>query len=161
VYFGLDNNSRVDGYIATGLPLKLASTTRSKAALARALNPILPKFVMASGLEVAALSRDPEVVRAYVEDPLVHDRVSIRLGMFLLDGAERALAEAESWQQPLLVMHGAEDRICIVDEAERFAEMVNGKATFKRWDGMYHEIHNEPGKEDVIRTMADWILARC
>ena len=160
IYFGLNNGEGVNGFIATGLPLKLASTTKFKALLAKALNPVLPKLVMASGLEVAALSRDPGVVKAYAEDPLVHDRISIRLGMFLLEGAELALAGAGGWKQPLLVMHGGADRICDADAAERFADMTGGKTTFKKWDGFYHEIHNEPGKEEVIQTMADWMLAR-
>lgn len=157
IFYGLKNENNVRGTIATGLPLDLISTNKIKILFAKMVNPLIPKLTLTNGLDVYTLSRDLDVVKAYMDDPLVHDKASIRLGMFLLEGAEQILKDAPSWNRPLLLMHGSEDKICGIDATERFAQTISGEITFKRWEGLFHEIHNEPEKDEVIQTMVDWI----
>jgi alpha-beta hydrolase superfamily lysophospholipase len=160
LYYGLMVKNELKGIIATSPPLDLSSTSKTTKTMAKIMNPILPGLTMANGLDVNALSRDPAVVEAYKSDPLVHDKVSVRLGMFMFAGAEEVLAAAKDWHSPLLLMHGTEDRICGIKGSEAFFEAVEGDVTFKRWEGLYHETHNEPEKAEVIQAMVDWIKNR-
>ena len=114
---------------------------------------------MPNGLELAAISRDPAVVEAYQKDPLVHDRLSARLGMELLETGEWAIAHAGEFPVPLLLMHGTADRLTSYEASREFA----GKApncTLKLWDGLYHETHNEPAKDAVIAYLVAWVNGR-
>ena len=156
--YGLQEEKiKVKGTIATGTSLDLQETSKIKILLARIMSPLIPKFTLSNGLDVNALSRDVQVVKAYVEDPLVHDRVSARLGMFFISGAEQILKQASAWHSPLLIMHGSEDRLSGIRGTELFVEKASGGVTYKRWEHLYHEIHNEPEKAEVIQTMVDWI----
>jgi alpha-beta hydrolase superfamily lysophospholipase len=110
-----------------------------------------------NGLDVNGLSHDPEVVKKYVEDPLVHPMVSTRLGMFIIAGAQDVMANASKWKYPLLLMHGTEDRLALVNGSDQFVKLIHGDITYKRWEGLYHEIHNEPQKDEVFKMTLDWI----
>jgi alpha-beta hydrolase superfamily lysophospholipase len=61
---------------------------------------------------------------------------------------------------PLLLMHGGADGITSPQGSEDFAERITGDITFKKWDGLYHEIHNEPEKEEVMALIVSWINER-
>jgi alpha-beta hydrolase superfamily lysophospholipase len=130
-----------------------------KTTLGRLMINVWPAFSMHSGLEHAALSRDPAVVRGYAEDPLVHDRVSARLGIGSIDGGVWLLEHAAEFALPLLIFHGSHDRITTPDASREFASKVPGDCTFKLWDGLYHETHNEPQKTEVLAYMTQWIKA--
>jgi alpha-beta hydrolase superfamily lysophospholipase len=116
-----------------------------------------PKLAMPNGLERAALSRDPAVVRAYEADPLVHDKISARLGLDLLNSGEWALTHAAELPLPLLLMHGSGDRLTSPQASEEFARKAGKFCTLKIWNGLYHEIHNDPEKAEVVAFMAAWI----
>ena len=160
LYFGIKQSETLKGIIATSPPLDLSATPESKKKLAKFMNPLFPKLTMPNGLDVNALSRDPDVVQAYSDDPLVHDKISVRLGMFMIDGAETVFEKAASWHYPLLLMHGSSDQICGIKGSEAFVNKTKNGVTFKRWEGLYHETHNEPEKEQVIQAMVDWINAQ-
>lgn len=160
LYFGTTIQEDLKGIIATSPPLDLSNTPKSKITLAKIMNPILPKLTMPNGLDTNALSHDTAVVEAYKADPLVHDQISVRLGYFMITGAEKVLAAAPTWHYPLLIMHGTEDRLCGIKGTDALFETMQGDITYKRWEGLYHETHNEPEKEEVIEAMVDWIKAR-
>lgn len=157
LYFGLHNDLKVNGVIVTGPSLDISTTSKVKRLMAKLMAPLLPKLALASGLDVTALSRDPQVMKDYVADPLGHDRVSTRLGMFFIGGAQEVLAKAAEWKLPLLLMHGTEDRLALINGSEQFIAKAKGDITFKRYQGYYHELHNEPEKAEVLQTMVDWI----
>jgi alpha-beta hydrolase superfamily lysophospholipase len=77
--------------------------------------------------------------------------------MELFDSGKYALEHAADWALPLLLMHGSEDRISSCPASEEFAQIAGDIVTFKKWDGFYHEIHNDFGKEEVIAFMLDWL----
>jgi alpha-beta hydrolase superfamily lysophospholipase len=96
-------------------------------------------------------------VQAYKDDVLVHYMISAKLVMELFDSGKYALEHAADWALPLLLMHGSEDRISSCPASEEFAQIAGDIVTFKKWDGFYHEIHNDFGKEEVIAFMLDWL----
>ena len=125
-------------------------------AVGRLMNKLWPAFTMPNGLELAALSRDPAVIAAYQTDPLVHDRLSARLGIELLRTGEWAIAHAAEFPVPLLLMHGTADRLTSFEASQEFASQAPN-CTLKLWEALYHETHNEPEKEQVIGFVIDWL----
>jgi alpha-beta hydrolase superfamily lysophospholipase len=156
--YALRRRPSLAGVIATSPWLRLAlAPSPAKLALARATGHLLPTFTQSNGLNPADLSRDPEVVRAYESDPLVHGRISSRLAVSVLDAGEWALAHAAEFALPLLITHGSADRITSAEASREFARHVSGDSTFRLWEGFYHETHNEPEKAQVLGFMADWL----
>jgi alpha-beta hydrolase superfamily lysophospholipase len=156
--YALRRRPTLAGVVATGPALRLSfEPPPAKVALARLMNRLFPAFTQASGLEVDALSHDPEVVRAYRADPLVHDRISARLFLGFFEAGRWALAHANEFPVPLLLMHGGADRICSPDGSREFAAHVTGDCLLKIWDGLYHEVHNEPQKDEVLGVLIAWL----
>jgi alpha-beta hydrolase superfamily lysophospholipase len=143
--YGLRRKPDVRGVIATGPWLRLAFEPPAvQVTLGRLMNRIYPGFVQSSGLETAALSRNPDVVRAYETDPLVHDKVSARLFVSMYEAGLWALEHAGEWSLPLLLMHGTADRLTSAEASAEFARRAGSAVRLKLWDGWYHEVHNEP-----------------
>jgi alpha-beta hydrolase superfamily lysophospholipase len=146
------------GAIASGPWLRLAFEPPAyKVFLARSVGKLWPTLLQPSGLQPKDLSHDPAVVKAYVEDPLVHDRISA--GMFLeaYQAGLWALEHAADLGLPVLLMHGSEDRLTSAEASREFCQRAGGQCTFRLWEGMYHEVHNEVGKEEVYCTVLDWL----
>ncbi|MEP0805263.1 MAG: alpha/beta hydrolase [Chloroflexota bacterium] len=160
----LQNPEGVQGVIVTGAGLRSAlQEQKAKIALVKVLGSILPALSLKSELEVAGLSHDPAVVQAYVNDPLVHDKVSLGLGKAGLDAIEVCFARASAFKPPLLIMHGGADRITYPSGSEDFAKLAsqnNKDITLKIWEGLYHEIHNEPQQAEVFKVMIEWLDRR-
>lgn len=125
-------------------------------AMARFMNRIFPGLTQNNGLKTEDLSTDPEVGEAYEKDPLVHSKISVRLFVDSDDAAKWALEHAFELPTPLLLMHGKEDKITLPSGSEAFAQS-NPKVQLRLWDGLRHEIHNEPVKGDVMEEMVAFI----
>ena len=147
------------GAIVTGSVLRNAlQEQKGKINLARMLGAFFPRFSLPTGLDASQISKDEAVVRAYVNDPLVHNRMTLRTILSLLDAFPWTFTHARSFPDvPLLMMHGSEDLIAYPSGTQEFADLVPGEVTVKYWDGMRHEIHNEPGKEQVLAYMVSWL----
>jgi alpha-beta hydrolase superfamily lysophospholipase len=113
------------------------------------------------GLDPAGVSRDPEVVRAYVRDPLVHHgKLTARLIAELKKAMQATLARAPEVSLPLLIMHGGDDVLTSPAGSREFhAHAGSADKTLKIFPGLYHEIFNEPEKDAVLLDMADWLEA--
>ena len=149
---------KVDGVIATGPALRPAFEPPAwKITLGKIMYNLFPSLSMSNELDRQMLSRDPEVVNAYINDPLVHDRITARLGMDLLSSGLWALENASSFPVPLLLMHGEADGLTSAQASKEFAAKAGGICTLKVWDGLYHEIHNEPEKEQVFACLESWL----
>ena len=128
--------------------------------MAKVLGSLIPNTVLASGLDPKSLSHDEKVVQAYINDPLVHDKVSLGFGKAMLGVAGWTLAHANEFPLPLLLLHGKADVIAFPSSSIEFAAPLKEKCTLVLWDGAYHELHNEPEKNDVFKTMTIWMDAR-
>jgi alpha-beta hydrolase superfamily lysophospholipase len=117
----------------------------------------LPAFSQKSGLDTKVLSHDTEAVHAYENDPLVHDHISARMFISIYQSGQWALEHASEFSLPLLLMHGGADRLSSSKASREFADKINENCTFKIWDGFYHKILNELGKEKVLKFMIDWL----
>lgn len=131
-----------------------------KVILATVLGSLLPGVLIRSGLDPNLLSHDREVVKAYVGDALVHDRMSLGFGKIMLGINKWTLEHAGEFSLPLLLMHGKSDALAYPSSSIEFAAPLKDQCTLMLWDDMYHEIHNEPAKQDVFRAMIIWMDAR-
>ena len=159
--FCLRRKPNVAGVIATGAWLKLAFDPPAlQVTLAKTMSRIAPSFTQNSNLETAALSRDQKVVDAYNNDPLVHSKISARLFVSIYESGLWALDHAGEFSIPLLLMHGTADRITSSEASAEFAKRAGKIVTWHPWEGFYHEIHNEPEKAEVLKTMIGWLDAQ-
>ncbi len=127
--------------------------------LGKLLSVVLPAFGLTRQLS-DGVSRDPEVVKAYIHDPLVTypGKVTARLGAEIFNAMQRIRAEAGAIALPILLVQGSADRL--VDPAG--AQMLYEKAgspdkTLHVYKGLYHEIMNEPEREQVLEDIATWL----
>lgn len=158
INYALRRRPRLAGVIASGPWIRLAFDPPAfRLKLGRVMNSLWPTYTQASGLDAAALSRDPEVVRAYNSDPLVHRLFSARLFTSVFEAGIWALDHAAEFELPLLIMHGGSDRLTSPEASRLFAGRVPGPCAFKLWEGFFHEIHNEPEKEDVFNYLVAWL----
>jgi alpha-beta hydrolase superfamily lysophospholipase len=157
----LTDSTGIDGVIATSPWLRLAfPAPRLKVLAGRCLRSILPSLSLPSGLEQAALSHDPAVVAAYAADPLVHDRISFRLGIDLLEGGKRALEQAGDFRLPVLLMHGSADRLIDPQATQLFFDRAgSADKTVRLWSGLLHETHNEAEWQEVVALSTGWARA--
>ena len=159
--FCLRRKPDVVGVIATGPWLKLAFDAPAlQLMMAKTINQIAPGFTQNPNLKTAALSHDQKVVDAYNNDPLVHAKISVRLFVGMYKSGLWALDHAGEFSVPLLLMHGTADRITSCAASAEFAIRAGKIVTWHPWDSFYHEIHNEPEKAEVLKTMIGWLDAQ-
>ncbi|MFN2227208.1 MAG: lysophospholipase [Anaerolineae bacterium] len=129
--------------------------------VARVLSRVWPRFSLEAGLDVNALSRDPAVVQAYVDDPLVHGKASARLGTEISAAIDWTQAHAADMALPSLIIHGCSDHLCMSDASQAFYERITfaDKERYE-YEGHYHELFNDLDKEIVLADVEAWLQAR-
>jgi len=146
------------GVISTGAGLRTSLEEQTvKVAMARLLGTLMPSVAIPSGLDPKTISRSPEVVDAYVNDPLVHDKMSFGFGKIMLSVIPWTFEHAHKFSLPLLIMHGTDDKLGYPRGSEEFAGYVKKNCTLKLWDGLHHELHNEPEQGEVLAYIVDWM----
>jgi len=161
LHYGLKRNPDVKGVIAASSGLRNSiEQQKAKLMAVKALGTLLPNVALPTGLEAEAISRDAKVVQAYKADPLVHDKMSLGFGKTMLGVVAWTLEHAAEFPLPLLLLHGRQDRLAFPSGSIEVAEALKDKCTLKLWDDAHHELHNEPEKEEVFKTMTDWMDAR-
>lgn len=139
--------------ISDGIPL-------SKILMGKLLAVVLPKFGILP-INPTKVSRDPAVVQAYLDDPLIHKgQTSARLASELVNAMERVHEGAATIKLPMLILQGTEDAIVNPDGAQEFFDAVGSTdKTLKLYDGLYHEAFNEPEKDQVFADLEKWLAA--
>lgn len=125
------------------------------------LERVAPRLRFPSDLDTEAISRDPGVVKAYLEDPLVSRKVSARWYAEIVRAMGRAHAQASSLRIPLLLMQSGADRLVDPAAPARWAlSAPEGLVERVDWNGFYHEMFNEPEKQQVQARALDWLRQR-
>lgn len=135
--------------------------TMLKVRLAQLIVRLWPGFSQKTTILPSMLSHDPAVVLAHNEDPLVHYLMSARL-FFEFQAVNAALRQsAPKLPVPALVLHGTGDLISSPLGSERWAKAAPpGMAELKLYEGLYHEILNEPEGPRIAEELASWLAAR-
>jgi len=126
--------------------------------LLKVLGALAPNAAVGNGLKPEWISRDPAVVAAYVDDPLVHDRVAPKLVRFIVDGGAFVRAHAAQWRVPTLLIYAGSDRCVAPAGSAAFAaaapaDVVSAQA----FPALYHEIFNEPEQASVFAVLGAWL----
>jgi alpha-beta hydrolase superfamily lysophospholipase len=150
------------GVIVTSPGLRNALEEQTaKIVFAKIAGAILPRLSLSTGLDANGLSRNPEVARAYLEDPLVHDRATLRMAKETLAAIPYVFENAADFRYPLLLMHGMADRLAYARGSQEFAALaIQAEIDLKLWDGAYHELHNEPEQDQVFEYLIHWLQMR-
>jgi alpha-beta hydrolase superfamily lysophospholipase len=150
----------VDALVLSSPALDAGMNALQKALVA-VLPRLLPNLRVGNGLNPAFLSHDPDVVQAYQDDRLVHDRVSARLARFIAEAGPATLALAAAWTVPTLLLYAGEDRLVNPAGSRRFAELAPKQVVASScFENLYHEIFNEPGAAPVFATLRRWLELR-
>jgi acylglycerol lipase len=156
----LDHQAGLAGAVLSGPAVKAPNLSPIVLAVGRLMSRVLPR-VGVLGLEASGVSRDPAVVKAYVEDPLVFSgKTTARLGAETLDAMRRVQAGAGGITLPLLIVQGGADKLVDPAGAEQLYETAGSTdKTIKIYPELYHEVYNEPEHEQVLRDVELWIEA--
>jgi len=156
--FLIRNQPQVQAAIITSPYLKLAfEPPKWKVVLGKLTAGLVPTLTQPTGLDVNAISRDKKEVEKYVSDPFVHDKITSAFFVNVHFAGPYAIENASKIKIPLLIMHGLEDKLTSPDGTKEFMMNADKNTSVKYWKGLYHEIHNEPEKEEVLEYMINWI----
>jgi lysophospholipase len=143
----------ISPWLATAMPLPRWKSTASNL-LAR----VLPAAPFSSKLVPEHMSHDVAAVRAYREDPLIHDRITPRLFAEASREMGVAFQRADRIQGPLLLLLAGADRVVDTERSLLFARSLSGRdVTLNVYPGYYHEILHETGAAQVHRDIRDWL----
>jgi len=160
-YYLLDHQASFRGGILSAPFVKVSdSISQATITIGKILSVVTPRAGLVT-LDVGGISRDPEVVTAYVNDPLVfHGKTPVRLGAELLKAMLRVRAEAHRITLPLLILQGGEDRLIDPACGQLLYDKVGSKdKTIKLYEGLYHEVFNEPERARVLKDVETWLAA--
>lgn len=113
-------------------------------------------------IDASAISRDSQVVSDYENDPLVYrGKASAALVTAIFAAMNRVVANAGSIRLPLLIMHASEDRLTSVEGSKLLHAQVGSEdKKLVIYDGLYHEILNEPERMNVMGDILEWLNPR-
>jgi lysophospholipase len=122
------------------------------------LSRLAPRLLVDSGLDTQAICKDPQVVKAYQDDPLVSQKVSARWYSEITKSMSAAHKNAGSLSIPMLLMQSGADRLVDPAAPGRWATAAPpGRVELVVWDGLYHEMINEPEKDQVRSKILEWL----
>jgi alpha-beta hydrolase superfamily lysophospholipase len=122
---------------------------------------LAPDLCVRNGLDPRLISHDAAVVRAYQQDPLIHDRISGRLAHFIVEASTATRALATQWRVPTLLLYAGDDHLVSPAGSRNFAAAAPaGVVTSHCFEGAYHEIFNELEREPVFEQLKRWLDAR-
>lgn len=158
--YAMAHPTTIEGLVLTS-PVLATRTSAFQDFLLRILPDLVPDLRVGNGLDANFLSHDPEVVRAYKADALVHDRICARLARFIADGGPRVISHAPRWSVPTLLMYAGRDMLVDPRGSKEFeAAAPSSMVTTQRFDELYHEILNEADPEPVFSCLRHWLDAR-
>lgn len=124
----------------------------------RMLGKLDASYPLTLDLDPMELSHDPYTGKIHLDDPIKHDKLSMKLFHELMASSQWILENTWKMSYPLLIQHGNEDRITSWETSSDLAGRMKGKTTLKIWEGMRHELHHEKEKEVVLNFQLAWIL---
>jgi len=158
LFYLIQRRPKLNGAVITSPMLGGAiMDQKTKIVLTRILGSIIPAVGVPTGTDPEALARDKTVIEAYRNDPLVHEQGTMRMGKCMLETILLTFDRAHEIELPLLIMHGTEDRITYSSGSEKLSGLIPGECTLQLWRGLYHELHNEPEKDEVFELLKNWL----
>ncbi|MEV6769758.1 lysophospholipase [Nocardia sp. NPDC051030] len=159
-YLATRDPIEVTGIVLSAPAIVIEAGNAVQKALAPLISRLLPNLPVLK-LDSNLVSRDPDVVRDYDTDPLNHHGgVPARTATEMLHAGEFVTAHLDRLTAPLLVQQGTADGLASPKGADLLEKSAAPKdKTVLRYDGLYHEIYNEPEQDKVITDLVNWLEA--
>ena len=157
----LEHQDELSGAVLSGPGIKVPDNiSQAIIFVGKILSIITPKAGLIQ-LDAEGVSRDPAVVDAYVNDPLVYTgKITARLGAELLKAMQYVTDQAPKIRLPIMIVQGSDDKLVDPSGAQLLYDLVSSKdKTIKIYNGFYHEVFNEPEHEQVLNDVKTWIEA--
>jgi len=157
INYVLREPNNLTGVIATSPFLRLAFQPPTwKLFMGKILQKIAPSITMPSELEASGISRIEAEVKKYLNDPLIHDKISPNFSLTFIESGTWAIQNASKLKTPMYLLHGTGDKIIDYKGTQEFANNTN-KATLKLYKDGYHELHNDLCKEEMLQDVVNWL----
>lgn len=158
LHYAFQHPEEIQGLIVSSPWIRLAFDPPAwKLLLGKTVRSILPSLSQPTGLNAKMISRDPEAVKAYEEDPMVHGKISANAFFIIRKQGFNILENDHSLQVPMLLMHGTGDRITDYTASRALAARFPHMITYVEFPDQYHELHNEPEKEFFYAKIKEWM----
>jgi alpha-beta hydrolase superfamily lysophospholipase len=159
--YALAHQERLAGLILSAALAAIESVPKPLELVGRALSVVAPRTPLIA-IDASLVSRDAAVVQAYVCDPLVHHgKLPARTAVQLAGAVEGFPTTVAAIKVPTLILYGTADRLCPPAGSEMLAERLgSADTTVKAYEGLFHEILNEPEREVVLDDIVAWLAVR-
>ncbi len=160
-YYLLDYQDDFKGAILSAPAVKVGeSVSPATINISKILSKIAPQMGVIA-LDATQISRDPAVVEAYLNDPLVFKgKTPARLASEMLVSMQRITAEARTLRLPLLLLQGGKDALVEPAGAQMLYDAAQSTdKAIHIYDELFHEVFNEPEREQVLKDVEAWLLA--
>jgi alpha-beta hydrolase superfamily lysophospholipase len=156
-----EHEDALDALVLSGALAVLEAASPVQRVAGRVLSVVAPSLGVVA-IDSSAVSRDPAVVADYDADPLnYHGKLPARTVAELSRAIDSFPEAVTRFRLPMLAMHGTADRLVPIAGSEMVVDRAGSEdKTFKRYDGLFHEILNEPERQQVLDDIADWLDAR-
>jgi acylglycerol lipase len=158
INYSFQENKKINGIIATS-PLIKPSIAPSRIVLfmGKLFKKIVPNLILSNGININGISRNMQVINDYRNDPLIHNKVSVQLGLDIISSGIYALENSQYITVPMIVFHGKNDGLTSYSASQKLVQNSGPNIKFIGFDDAYHEIHNEPEKVELLRNIFNWI----
>jgi acylglycerol lipase len=162
LHYAAAHQQRLVGIVLSGTLAQLDDVPAALRMIGRTLSVVAPRAGLIA-IDPALISRDQAVVESYRSDPLVHHgKLPARTAVELADAVAALAQLLPSIGLPALVLYGTEDGLCPPSGSVMIGERIGSEdRTVKGYDGLLHEILNEPERDAVLAEICGWLAARC
>lgn len=162
--YALHYPAMLDGVIASSPGLgMIVKVPAIKGMLGKLMSTLWPSLTLSNELDLSKISHDEQVVEAYKNDPLVHDRVSARWFTEFLSAMENVNKMVENLSIPILMLLAGDDHLVDAKASRKFFEKLKVEdKELHVYDGLYHEIFNakKENRQKPLDDLKNWLLAQ-
>lgn len=161
VRYLLEHQHEFRGAVISAPAIKVFGLSPALIWAGKLVSVVLPKLGLIP-MKPDSVSRDPAVVKAYLDDPLVFKgKTTARLAAEILKNMHYVLQHAHKITLPLLIVQGDADVIVDPVGAQLLHDAVSSQdVKLNMYNGLYHEVFNEPEHADVLADVAEWLHAQ-
>ncbi|WP_416669433.1 alpha/beta hydrolase [Egbenema bharatensis] len=156
--YALHDLDGLSGMILMAPPLKPVGVPPLRLAIGRMVSQVYPRFTLNTGISHKAISRNPEVVAAYMNDPLRHTKGTARLVTEYFKTIQWIEANLHYLQTPILLLHGSADAIALPESSNFLFEQIQvADKEFRFYPEAFHDLHNDTDYQQVVNDLLFWL----
>jgi len=159
-HYVLKRKPNIKALVATSPWLSLTvEPPKWQVSLVEFLHKIAPTLTIVSNIKTKDITHNKDIVKAYSDDKMVHSKINLELFLSAFKNGKWNIKHAKEMPVPFLLAHGSDDKITNPKGSEAFYNNNPKKTSLKIWEGMFHELHNEPIREEHAKYIINWLDA--